>query len=174
MSVIQQLFAVFYAVLFGAMLSSLRGFVAFPWGQALSSLSCALRRFYGSKSLLCRYRRYIARLLLSIIVLNVLPILMFAGYFRLLGRPVESVNQLSLWRVMLVALSALGVYAPYRLWHAIITCGLSSNCFYLRHEVDELVKDREMGPSSLAHLLAACCYAAASFGSVIWLLHLLN
>lgn len=178
---VRELFAVFYAVLFGAMLSSLRGFVAFPWGQALSSLS------YRKEPPPRRNKyRYLARLLLSIVILNLLPILMFAGYFRLFGGKVET-DQFPLWQVMLIALSALGVYAPYRLWHAVITSSFFSDFFYLSAELYELMKyrkmypwsihrsdlrkrieDKEMCSLSISHLFAAVFYAGASLGFAVW------
>lgn len=158
MSLSQQLFAVFYAVLFGAMLSSLKGFVPFPWGQVL--------RIPHTRSKRLLWLRYVLRLLVSIIVLNALPLLLFGGIFRLLANSSEICsNQLTLGRLLLIGGSALGVYAPYRLFHflVIITGRSSKRCLrYTKRQIQALNSDRKMGLDPFAHLVSGLIYCTVS------------
>lgn len=148
----QQIFAVFFAILFGAMLSSLKGFVAFPWGQALSSSPA----FDDGRI----YRR---RLSLSILILNVLPIVLFAIVFRLWGAQAGAhANHLSVWTLLRVALSAMGVYAPYRFFHGVITCRLTRNWFYRPGELWALRRERAMVLNPFPHFISAAIYALVS------------
>ncbi len=99
-----QVFMVFYAILYGVMLSSLNSFVPFPWGDIDD----------------CRRGK---RVVLSIFILNLLPFLYFLGVSYLIRNDSFSLISLNQFIFnLLVLASALGVFAFYRLYHIIFFC----------------------------------------------------
>lgn len=92
---------VFYAILYGATLGSMGSFIPFPWGDIDKKWN-------------------LLRVLLSLLILNVLPFLYFLGMFFLLeSRPFYLHDWSQRLFAFLVLLSALGIFAFYRLYHII-------------------------------------------------------
>lgn len=99
----QEVFMVFYAILYGTTLGNLNNYISFPWGNI------------NEKS-----RRSFWRVILSILVLNVLPFFYFLGMmFVLKSQRLYLSNLCDFIFALLVLLSALGVFAFYRIYHLI-------------------------------------------------------
>lgn len=142
MNVEQQLFSVIYAVLYAAMLSSLTGLSAFPWGGiSVRNGNC---------------RRAIWRLIFSVLVFNVLPFLQFALGLKVLE---FSSDRISFWSVLWIGFASLSVYGPYRLYHSFMVW--RKHCSYGLYELDEykeVVEIRRIKDTPLGHFFGALFY----------------
>lgn len=138
----QQLFSIFYAVLYGAMLTSLGGLRAFQWGFP-AEVNGKLRLVW--------------RLFVSILCLNVAPFLVFATGYSVLA--CSSGNTITYWKVFCISAASLSVYAPYRLYH-VIMIGLKGTCIaiYNEKEYREIVDARKIRESEFGHMLALLFY----------------
>ena len=138
----QQLFSIFYAVLYGAMLTSLGGLRAFPWGFPIESSG---------------KRRLLWRLFTAVICFNIVPFFVFAGGYSFLS--CSSGSAVTYWHVFVIAAASLSVYAPYRLYH-ILMVALNGTCMALYDEKDycEIVGNRKIRESMIGHTLAFVFY----------------
>lgn len=117
----QQVFMVFYAILYGTSLGSLSSFVPFPWGDIDT-------------------RKRLRRIPLSLFVLNILPFVYFLVMFFLLkSQPFCFHNWFQKLFALLVLLSSLGVFAFYRLYHIIFYCDSKrpKPCFWPKYCSEE-------------------------------------
>ena len=138
----QQIFTIFYAVLFGAMLTSIGGLRAFPWG------------FPAEKD---GKGRLIWRLIISIICFNIIPFLLFSAGYSVLDN--TSVNSVSFWQVVIIAIASLSVYAPYRLYHLFMVLFNGTMLeLYPVQEYEEIIGKRTIRESKLGHTLAFIFY----------------
>lgn len=100
--------SIFYAVLYGSMLASLKGLEAFPWGGAFKRPG---RKGRGG------------RLLISILLFNCIPFLMYVVGLKWLSTrsciiAPSGLTVLQMFHVLLpVPLPALSVFAPYRFYY---------------------------------------------------------
>jgi len=108
----QQIFSVFYAVLYGAMLSSVVGLRAFQWDSLIcrSLMVCRENKQYH-----LQYRLW-WRLVFSFLCLNLVPLMIFTAGFEILAS--FNKNQISFWQTFAIAMACLSVFAPYRFYHA--------------------------------------------------------
>ena len=99
---LQGIFGFFYAVQYSSMLGSLGGLQPFPWGFAHESSPHRWRLAW--------------RLVVSLVVLNVLPLIVFAyGYLEL-----DSYQEpLGIWIIVFAGMASFAVYAPYRIYHVL-------------------------------------------------------
>ncbi len=145
MSIGQHIFLIFYAVLFGAMLTRLSGLHAFPWGFFYESA-------YGGFRLLWR-------LLVSIFCFYLLPVIVFGvGFSFLAGYPGESIPA---WHAALIALSALSAFAPYRLFlFLMISLRATPIRLYSRESFEEIIAQRHIRRSPTGHLISLLLFSA--------------
>ena len=118
---IQQIYAFFCAVMYAGMLNSLVGLAPFPWGFLAESSPLKGRLAW--------------RLLVSIVILNVAPILIFAwGYLSLDS---FGARQIVFWDIVLIGLCSLSVFSSYRFYHFIIV-SLNGTCIDLYDQSERI------------------------------------
>ncbi len=147
MTTAQQIFSIFFAVLYGAMLTSISGLQAFPWG------------FPAERG---KRIRLAWRLLVALLCFNILPFLIFAsGYMVLASHETSALTYLS---VLGIAVSSLSVFAPYRIYHWLMVA-LRDGAFSLYDTADyEIVRNsRSIRESPLGQFLALIIYGLAFF-----------
>lgn len=118
-----QIFVLFYAVSFGAMLNASLGMRAFPWGYCTEKDQWVRSRLGH-------------RLFSSLLFLNVLPFVTFAAAMPLVPEGHGYCWWCSLW----VGVASLSAFGPYRLYHLFL--GLFPGFFYLQDEWAEFVRVR--------------------------------
>ena len=138
----QTIFSLFYAVIYGAMLTSLGGLRAFPWGL-----------FIEPKE---KRKKLSTRLVLSIVIFNILPFLIFAWGVKILNDPIFA--SLCTWNILASALSSLSVFCPYRIYHFILS--VNSSFLYDDDEWSEISKARMFRESRFGHFLATVMYVS--------------
>lgn len=136
----QTLFSVFYAVLYGALLSGMSSFRAFPWG---------LWQEPERKE----QQRLLARLFISIIVINIIPFILFAIGYQIFS---AIDGALGFGLALLVAMSALSVYSAYRIYHLILTVFHES--LYSEEEWKEIITTRRFRGSVSGYFIASVLY----------------
>lgn len=136
----ETIFSMFYAVLFGLMLSHLASFKAFPWG-------------FMSEGGIKRQMQLIARLTFSLAMFNVIPFLLFAVGFDLISK---LQHPLTYTDIVLSGVLALSVFAPYRMHHLITS--VCHNVFYEDKEWEDIVSGRAYRKTPLGHALAVGLY----------------
>ena len=142
MTVAQQLFTIFFAVLYGAMLTSIGGLRAFPWG------------FPSEKN---EKSRLFWRLSVAIICFNLLPFFIFAGGYSVLGKVVSST--IFYWHVLFIAVASLSVYGPYRLYHLLmVSLGKTNIGLYSKEEYKLVIGNRTIRESIVGHSIAFVIY----------------
>ena len=119
----QQIFSIFYAVLYGAMLSSVGGLHAFQWG---SLMVCRKNKQY----------RLWWRLVFSFLCLNLVPLMIFTAGFEILAS--FNKNQISFWQTFAIAMACLSVFAPYRFYHAFMVW--SQKKWFVLYNLDEYIE----------------------------------
>ena len=115
----QTIFSLFYAVLYGAMLTSLGSLRAFPWGFFVESRT--------------KKKKLATRLVLSIVIFNILPFLVFAWGIKVLNNSIFA--SLCIWNILASAISSLSVFCPYRIYHFILAVD-SSVVSSIRYRID--------------------------------------
>lgn len=134
----QQIFSMFYAILFGTMLSNVISFRAFPWG-VLGFIGVGLRREW-------------VRLVIAVLMFNILPFIIFAFGYTLLGHVAEPDV---LW-IIYSAFLSLVVFAPYRAWHALQN--YNSEWCYTKGEWSEIENERNIKNTVAGNLMASILY----------------
>lgn len=145
MSIGQHIYLIFYAVLFGTMLTQLSGLHAFPWGFFYESAFVGFRLLW--------------RLLVSIFCFYLLPVLVFGVGFSLLASyPGGSIPE---WHAALIALSALSAFAPYRLFlFLMIWLRATPIRLYSRESVEEIMAQRHIRRSPTGHFISLLFFSA--------------
>jgi len=150
MSVYQQVFSIFYAILFGAMLASLEPMRAFPWGFP------AEKNHYIKRML---QRRLYAGLL----SFNILPICVYAlGLWLLSGKEGQKLFHIDYCYMFFVALSALSVFMPYRVYHLLFILVFrkwhGNYAFYPADEYFNIIKIRSVRETTAGNVMALIFY----------------
>ena len=140
----QTVFSIFYAVLYGAMLSNLGSLKSFPWGFLSESKDIQIK--------------LITRLLSSIIFFNIIPFAIFSGEMHLLGNVSQGMTPVC---IALASYSSLAVFIPYRIYHIILS--YRPELFYETEEWINIKKDRKFRSCPSGHTLAALFYASPIF-----------
>ena len=157
----QQMFMLFFSILYGIMLNSVIGLGAFPIGATFAGKDVKERDSYG-------YPKWIEgsrsrnRLCLSVVFLNILPFIYFAVAFQfidLIG-DIPSTHLLNtIGQTLFIGFLSLGVFAFYQFFLGCVTwkpCGHS--WFYTSYELDEHIEKRATYPSSRKHILGGVLY----------------
>jgi len=157
----QEMFMLFFSILYGIMLNSLIGLGAFPVAAAFAFKDVE-NRVCGKPIWRKGYRSF-RRLVLSIILLNFFPFIWFAFIFHNIE---DFIGNLSLthlphtiFQILSIGLLSLSVFAFYRFFLGLIVwqpCG--NSLFYTPYELEEHIKDRAIYPSSWRHILAGILY----------------
>ena len=108
------IFSIFYAVLFGCVLSSLYGLRLFQWGDLINQP-------YASTF----------RLVIGIFIFNIGPILLFAHLYNLLPSSLPSSSAFS---ITIPAVMSLAVFSFYRLYHVFLSFTTFRNFLYSTKE----------------------------------------
>lgn len=148
MNVAQQIFSIFYAISYGAMLASLTNLKPFPWA------------FMGEKYWWIR-RRLFTRLLTSLLLFNLFPFSIYIWTVHVLDIYNNyNMNDLFFMNLLLIISACLAVQTPYRLYHALFIICHKYNIFklYTHTEYLRIVKSRTVRQSPLSHLAAAYFY----------------
>jgi len=122
LNVIQEIFLVTYAILWGAMLQSLGNLQPFPWNKILSKEKCTYLSNNKQKESRLRHTS-LCRLIFSIILLNILPF----------GSLLLVLNSLSAYNDVIISLknfpiffyllfSSLSVFGYYRFYRVLTKC----------------------------------------------------
>jgi len=144
----QQIFSVFYAVLYGAMLSSVDGLRPFQWGSLM----------------VCREQCHLQyrlcwRLMFSFLFLNLVPLIIFTAGFKILAS--FNKNQISFCQTIAIAMASLSVFAPYRFYHAFMVWTQNKKCaLYNLDEYKKIKEERKIGESVLGQCLGCLFYLA--------------
>ena len=138
----QTIFSLFYAVLYGAMLTSLGSLRAFPWGAFVEPQT--------------KRKKLITRLVVSICIFNILPFLVFAWGIRILANSIFS--SLCIWNILASSISSLSVFCPYRIYHFVLA--VNPNFLYENDEWEKIREARTFRDSKLGHFLATVLYIA--------------
>lgn len=138
----QTIFSLFYAVLYGALLTSLGSLRVFPWGFFVESQT--------------KRKKLITRLVVSICIFNIMPFLVFAWGIKILDNSIFS--SLCIWNVLASSISALSVFCPYRIYHLVLA--INPNLLYENDEWCKIREARTFRDSKLGHFLAAFLYIA--------------
>ena len=142
----QQIFSVFYAVLYGAMLSSVDGLRPFQWGSLIRRSPMVCREQYHLQYRLCW------RLMFSFLFLNLVPLIIFTAGFKILAS--FNKNQISFWQTFAIAMACLSVFAPYRFYHAFMVWTQNKKCaLYNLDEYKKIKEERKIGESVLGQCL---------------------
>ena len=136
----QTIFSLFYAVLYGAMLTSLGSLRAFPWGLFVESQT--------------KRKKLAMRLVVSICIFNILPFLVFAWGIKILNNSIFS--SLCIWNILASAISSLSVFCPYRIYYFVLA--VNPNFLYENDEWDKIRETRTFRESKIGHFLAIVLY----------------
>ena len=141
-------------------------FYAFFWAAALSATS----RYqpFDTPSAWSRDSRAVKRLLVSLLILNVLPIL----WFLLLYNIIPNYDRVT--SIMAAAVASLSVFAFHRILHAFIASEKMYQHFYTLEQVNE-VRDRgkfTQPQTFSAHFIPGLLYVIIPSG-IAWLITLL-
>jgi len=145
MSSTQELFSLFYAVSFGAMLASTRGLRPFPWGadKPQSWIQSYWRIFF------------------SLFWLNLVPFGIFAvGFIAFEAKQTHSIVTVSTKEVFIAALCSLSAFAPYRIYHFLMILLQEKQIAPLYDEIEykQIVAERKLGKCLKGHALAILVY----------------
>ena len=176
---LQQVFSLFYAVTFGAMLAGVGRFRAFAWadeydwGPKNEVRACSLRTTWSAP----RRRPVeptclrVRRLAWSVVCFNLLPFVLFLVELLLL--PSACATDSTFWPLAWwVCVASMSVFAPYRLFH-VVTYGLQRfpSWRLYSHGAFAEVFEREVRwhPwQMLWHSLSAAFYLACGAGGVVF------
>lgn len=148
----QQIFSIFYAVLYGVLLTSLKSFQAFPWGFC----------YEKNKRKKCKLRK---RLFVSIGIFNILPFIFFSLGFWFLHD--LDFSKLCFFQTLLSAIPSLSIFCPYRIFHII----LSKNPYWLYNAIDweKIEAERNFRRSTWGHIAGAIFYFILPLISILLL-----
>jgi len=156
----QEIFLLFYSILYGIMLNSMLGFSPFPLEAAIASLD----HIFEKKNVYHHYaptsfgkNKAIRMLGLSFILINLLPFLNFACSFLKIGQINSGCGKLD---IVLIALVSLTVFGFQRLWLFCAMCRFKGKpVFYTRYDYRKLlIIKKGLVPKQIPHLLAAFFY----------------
>lgn len=161
----RELFLVLYSILYGVMLQSLNTLRPFPWGKIrkghlkrnkkpnIDYKECEkIIQKSGKKPEKWLKSMWIKRLFISIIILNILPILHLWLIYNLLNR--EIFKELNITQFFYIFGFALGVFGFYRIYHAIAAKSPESLFCDVKCELEK----RGFSYDTLAHSFSAICY----------------
>jgi hypothetical protein len=141
-------------------------FYAFFWAAAIS-VTVRYQPF-DTPSAWVRESRAIKRLLVSLLILNILPILWFFFLYKI----IPDDNRLP--SIIAAAVASLSVFGFHRILHAFIASESMYQCFYTLEQVKE-VRDRgkfTQPQTFSAHFIPGLLYIIVP-GGIAWLITLL-
>lgn len=152
----QQMFMLFFSILYGIMLNSVLGLRAFPWGFALAGEDLVWK---GNGQSGPKSRR---RLLLSIALINALPFAYFGFAFHFMselsqffGKVLSTCLFCTVVKVVFIGFLSLGVFAFLRIYIAMVTWRYRGDyLFYTKYEYDKYIRKRYIHPYLCKHLCA--------------------
>lgn len=187
LNIAQEIFLVLFSILYGVMLQSLIGLQAFPLGRlrrGLVNREGRLELFkenfeeyqktYGKKVTEKTFDKWLVgiwqkRFALSLVLLNILPLVYFWGILNLLNKITIS-SQFLFYPdffpyVILVFGSALGVFGFYRFYHAFITCNWKS----LFCDITKQLEERGTSFDASVNVIGGCFYFLPAILLLIWI-----
>ena len=148
MNASQEIFSVFYAVLYGSMLSSSGELKLFPWG-------------FPAECRNKQRKRLIRRLVFAIVCFNLIPFIFYAIIYLRLSDICN--DQLNFINIVIIGMSSLMIYSIYRLWHFVMIITKSKEIIYSYGEYLEIVQKRGIRETPFGHLIATLFYVALTF-----------
>jgi len=148
----QTIFSVFFAVLYGSMLTGSLGLELFPWGWPAEKNE--FKRKILKRRLLC-----------TILIFNIFPIFMFYFAYKILGESRYFCDkQLTFCKIILISLSSFSIFGPYRLFHALMIYLGEKSFAYSKFNLYDIIDyniiidKRNIRRSVIGHLIATCYY----------------
>jgi len=158
----QQMFMLFFSILYGIMLNSLIGRGAFPITSALSFRDMVGRWNDNGEPIWGRGYTSLRRLFLSVAVLNIAPLVYFAIVFqfiRFIGDISSSCPINTITRILSIGLISLSVFAFYYFFLGLAILQVYGRpAFYTPFQYREQLKNRAFYPSTKNHIVAGFLY----------------
>lgn len=156
----EQMFMLFFSILYGIMLNGAIGLRAFPLASALMCKDMVKKECHKRPKFEEGWRS-LRRVFLSIWLLNVFPFIYFAFAFHFIGYfigDLPSGNLIcTIIQVVSIGILSLGVFAFYRIFLGFIVW--KWKVFYTQCEYDEIVWKRSLyHRSSLPHFVSGILY----------------
>ena len=146
----QQMFMLFFSILYGIMLNSVIGLRAFPLASA-----------FAFKDYVCKYQdnpwkkgyRSFKRLILSFTLLNILPFIYFGIALQFIGKFIGNLPSADIFhtviQVVIIGLMSMGVFAFYRFFVGLVILKRNDNyVFYTKAEYEKHIQERWIYPRS--------------------------
>ena len=183
----QQMFMLFFSILYGIMLNSVVGLRAFPLASAFAGKDYVGKndlnplgkgenweeKWKGSWE--DGYRSF-KRLILSVIFLNILPFTYFAAVFQFIDDFIGTLPSdlfCTIGKVLLIGFLSLGGFGFYRFFIGLALLKHKENyVFYTDSELKEIVKKRKLYPISSCYIFVGFVYTLP--GLVIVLISLMR
>ena len=172
----QEMFMLFFSILYGIMLNSLIGRGAFPITSALSCKDMEGRKEkmekdakgepdWKTRDRSCR------RFVLSIFVLNVFPLIYFAVAFQsmgYIGDVFSTTNFNAIFQILSIGLIALSVFAFYYFFLGAVTWKKNDTpVFYTEYQWKEQYAEKVFYDSVKNHFIAGALYLALPWGTAL-------
>ncbi len=162
----EEMFMLFFSILFGIVLSSLVGRGPFPISSAFALKDLKIgKKKKGTKDVheteWVKGYRSLRRLTLAVILLNLLPILYFALTFTQLGSLIGE-NVSTAFQIISIGFMGLSVFGFYYFFLGFSMLRYNGELlFYTDFEHGELIKERRtIYPESWSHFLSGTLYFA--------------
>jgi len=158
----QQMFILFFSILYGIMLNSVIGLRAFPLASAF-----AFKDYMGQndqdKPIWEKGYRSFKRFVLSFVLLNILPFIYFAVAFQFIEKIIGNLPSANLFftivQVVFIGFLSLGVFAFYRFFIGLAILKHKKNyVFYTEIEYEKHIEKRHVYPSSCHLILVGFVY----------------
>lgn len=161
MSPTQQMFMLFFSILYGIMLNSVIGLRAFPLASAF-----AFKDYVNKKSKDDPWEkgyRSFKRVMLSFTLLNILSFIYFAIALQFIGEFIGNLLSANVFhtvvQVVFIGLMSLGVFAFYRFFVGLAILKRNGNhVFYTETEYEKHIQSRWVYPSSRHIILVGFVY----------------
>lgn len=157
----QQMFMLFFSILYGIMLNSVMGLRAFPLASAF-----AFKDYVNKKNKDDPWEKgckSFKRVMLAFTLLNILPFVYFAIAFQFIGKFIGNLPSADIFhtvvQVVFIGLMSLGVFAFYRFFVGLATLKRNGNhVFYTETEFKKHIQSRWVYPSSRHIILTGFVY----------------
>jgi len=152
----QQMFMLFFSILYGIMLNSLIGIATFPIAHFLAGEDI-IGRDWSGEYVYSKRNTARKRFLLSLGLLNIAPI----GYFALIFQSLSSIETApTVLQILSLALLSLSVFAFPRIFQICVTYRKIRNHIYTPFIFRRIMDERGFHPKPEYHFFAGIIYLA--------------
>jgi len=161
----QEMFMLFFSILYGMMLNSVAGLGAFPFTEALIGKD-VVDEGIKKTGIWVKGSKTRRRLILAIVILNLLPFSYFAVCFqnmRFIGKEISDTPLTSFLQIIFIGFLSLGTYAFYRFFLGFALLNpYGDPVFYTPYEKEKLLEKRNMFPSLTMGIVSGIVYLVPS------------